>query len=62
MPAPGETTPDADAVLGKAAGGDKDEGLESESALSEVSDGPITLVKIAGLNVHLNGFKEQNSH
>ena len=32
-------------------------GEERDSALSNVSDAPLTLVKIAGLNVHLNPCK-----
>lgn len=42
-----------DAVLGMTAAGDVIVGEERDSALSDVSDAPITLVKIAGLNVHL---------
>ena len=60
-PAPGEIALDPDAVLGKAAEGEMAEAVERESTLSEVSDGPVvTLVKIAGLNVHLKD-KERNS-
>lgn len=58
-PATDDTALDADAVLVKAAVGGKGEGAERESALSEVSDGPVTFVKIAGLNVHLKDKKKE---
>lgn len=52
-----DTTPDGalapDAVLGMAAVGDVIVGEDRESTLSDVSDEPVTLVKIAGLKVHL---------
>lgn len=58
-PAPGEIAPDPDVVLGKAAVVEMAEAVERESTLSEVSDGPVvTLVKIAGLNVHLKDKRE----
>ena len=51
-PAP-DTVPAPAAVLGTAAVGDVIVGEERESALSDVSEELFTLVKIAGLKVHL---------
>ena len=54
-PAPVEIALDPDAVLVDGAVEDRAEGVERERTLLEVSDGPVvTLVRMAGLNVHLN--------
>ena len=53
-PAPAEIGLVPDAVLVDAEAEDRAEGVERERTLLEVSDGPVvTLVRIAGLNVHL---------
>ena len=55
VPAPAEIALAPDAVLVDAAVEDRAGGVERERTLLEVSDGPvITLVRMAGLNVHLN--------
>ena len=49
------------AVLGMAAVGDIIVGEGRESTLSDVSDEPVTLVKMAGLKVHLEVKCEEQS-